>query len=500
MRPGRATLLLAFILLGGLALRLYHLGTESLWLDEGISLLIARWDLASLLRGDWDWQLPLYPVILHYWMAIFGHGEVSGRMVSALCGALSVLLAYRVGASLFGRPAGLLAALFLALSPLHVLYSQEARRYSLHILLSLASMSCFLKVIRTGRAAIAAAYLATSLGLLYSQNLAWLIVAAQNAFVGIRWLGRGEAGKLSGKAWCLLQAILLALFSPGLVRTWSYYQKFHQQVQGGLPVEKATLSTLGRTLADYSGWSAAEAIYALLIAVALLSPFLARSARKSFTSLAPGILRSSESDGWGTLLCTLWLLIPIASLLAFSLLMTPAFVTRLTLGALPAFCLLSARGAMAIRPPSLRAASVAAIAAFSLLTLHDYYRLPHKERWREVAAYLDENGREGDLLVFHQGAYLKACFDRYSEKGGIARTRFPFRGMAVSEGNIGEFARLVGDRRRVWLILCQSGDNRGLMKKALGGEQALRNRMVYPYYNILARRQMEIEVCLFERR
>ncbi len=49
-----------------------------------------------------------------------------GRAVVATCGVVSVYLVYRLGKEAFSRPVGLLAALFLAVEPLHVRYSHVA--------------------------------------------------------------------------------------------------------------------------------------------------------------------------------------------------------------------------------------------------------------------------------------------------------------------------------------------------------------------------------------
>jgi 4-amino-4-deoxy-L-arabinose transferase-like glycosyltransferase len=49
-----------------------------------------------------------------------------GRLLSVAMGTASVYLVYRLGRDAFGRPAGLLAALFLAVAPLHVAYSHMA--------------------------------------------------------------------------------------------------------------------------------------------------------------------------------------------------------------------------------------------------------------------------------------------------------------------------------------------------------------------------------------
>jgi uncharacterized membrane protein len=119
--------------------RLYGIASESLWLDETTSLMLARMDLAALTRWtSLDLHPPLYYVLLHYWVALWdsllgstlAESELVLRGLSALAGVLNVLVLYALGRLLFGRGMGLLAALLLALSPYHIYYSQEVRMYA----------------------------------------------------------------------------------------------------------------------------------------------------------------------------------------------------------------------------------------------------------------------------------------------------------------------------------------------------------------------------------
>ena len=131
------------VVLLALALRFYRLDGQSLWGDEGTSVALALRDLAAITQGAaLDIHPPLYYYLLHFWMMALGSGEIAVRGLSALLGAATVGLTYLLGRRLFGCPVGLAAALLLAVSPLQVQYSQEARMYMLATLLGLASAYC----------------------------------------------------------------------------------------------------------------------------------------------------------------------------------------------------------------------------------------------------------------------------------------------------------------------------------------------------------------------
>jgi uncharacterized membrane protein len=114
------------------AVRLYHLDMEPLWFDEAytaISAVKPVGQILALLQSEGN--APLYYFLLHAWTVCFGDGAYALRLVSALIGAATVPLLYWVGARMFSRSAGLLAAALAAFSPLQVHYSQEVRMYAL---------------------------------------------------------------------------------------------------------------------------------------------------------------------------------------------------------------------------------------------------------------------------------------------------------------------------------------------------------------------------------
>jgi mannosyltransferase len=90
---------------------------------------------------------PLYYVLAWGWVQGFGNGEVGLRSLSALLGTATVPVAYLAGATLLSRRAGLVAAALVAVSPLMIWYSQEARAYALLVLLGAVALWLFVRVL-----------------------------------------------------------------------------------------------------------------------------------------------------------------------------------------------------------------------------------------------------------------------------------------------------------------------------------------------------------------
>ena len=132
------------LLLAAAALRLVGLAQNSLWVDEYASLVTARFPLtgipAAALRGD-AFEPPVYFWLLHLVIGRFGESEPVLRSVSVIAGAATVPLVMLLIRAL-GAESGtaLLGAVLLALNPLHIWYSQEARPYALLVFFGVGSL------------------------------------------------------------------------------------------------------------------------------------------------------------------------------------------------------------------------------------------------------------------------------------------------------------------------------------------------------------------------
>jgi mannosyltransferase len=115
------------------------------WMDEGLSVGISSHSLTSIpgvLRHDGS--PPLYYLLLHVWMSVFGSSETATHALSLVFGVLTVPAGTWVAWSLFGRRAGLIAAVIFALNPFLTAYSQETRMYTLMALLGLLATAGFI--------------------------------------------------------------------------------------------------------------------------------------------------------------------------------------------------------------------------------------------------------------------------------------------------------------------------------------------------------------------
>lgn len=178
-RAAMSWLALGAIVVLAAVLRFATLRTQSIWFDEA-----ATWDLVRRPFGAMLSRLPhaestppLFYALEWGWTRVFGDGELGLRSLPALAGLLTVPVAHAIGRRAAGARAGLAAAALVAVNPLLVWFSQEARSYALATLLSVVALLLFLRAQDDRRGRVLAAWaLASALALATHYFTAFVLV------------------------------------------------------------------------------------------------------------------------------------------------------------------------------------------------------------------------------------------------------------------------------------------------------------------------------------
>jgi len=150
----RAFWIVAGLTAGAAALRFATLGAQAYHHDEIVTASrVLRADFVHAMEavGFSESAPPLYYALAWLWTQLTGTGEVGLRSLSAAAGVATVPVAYLLGLELRGRRAGLFAAAFVAVNPMLLWYSQEARGYSLLALLTAVAALYFVRALERGR-------------------------------------------------------------------------------------------------------------------------------------------------------------------------------------------------------------------------------------------------------------------------------------------------------------------------------------------------------------
>lgn len=143
----------------------------SFWMDEGLSVGIASHplgDIPGVLREDGS--PPLYYMLLHVWMDVFGRSETAVHWLSLTAALLCIPSAMWAGWSLWGKRAGYIGAVVCALLPFLTAYGEEARMYALMALFALLAAACYLHAFVYRRRAYLIGFAVFQAAMLYTHS------------------------------------------------------------------------------------------------------------------------------------------------------------------------------------------------------------------------------------------------------------------------------------------------------------------------------------------
>jgi mannosyltransferase len=144
---------------------------------------------------------PLYYALAWVWTQLTGTGELGLRSLSALAGVATVPVAYLLGVELRDRRAGIVAAALVAVNPMLLWYSQEARGYALLTLLTAAAALYFVRALRRSRDV-------TLWGIFSALALATHYFAIFPIALEAAWLLRRRGRQAQAGLWIVLAASL----------------------------------------------------------------------------------------------------------------------------------------------------------------------------------------------------------------------------------------------------------------------------------------------------
>jgi 4-amino-4-deoxy-L-arabinose transferase-like glycosyltransferase len=422
VRAGYLLPLLAIVLVAAFV-RINGLTAQSLWLDEVLTWRSAsapfdRFYSTLLLNENTP---PLFFLLTNLWTKAFGDSDAMLRLPAAIFGIAGVAAMYWLGREAWGSREALLAALLMALSPYHVWYSQEARGYSLLVLLVIVSTACLCRMLRQHAPWTQVAYVVASAAGLYTHPFMGLILVAQNLFLLGRWAWmRGfsappDTPGLTLRRWLTLQGAILVLFA------W-WINKLITLIGVGQPWLTHTTPLLNAFL-SYSGSRALAVLLAGMILIAI----------------GCAALKWHDPTTW---LALLLMAVPILGLWLISTPEQPVFHTRYGTSAIVGLFLLSARG-MALLRPWARTTVVALYIGISAmgLTRPGGARYPEaliKPDLRSPTLIVCREAGQGEVVVLSPRWWIQAVFDRYCRRRDLIRC---------------DLTNIPPDRDRGWLII-----------------------------------------------
>ncbi len=466
--PPRSTLTFASMLTPALliatatALRFFFLARKAFWFDECFSAEVARLGWHDFIRLLWwrEANMSLYYLLLRGWLYL-GSARAYGldpwfiRSFSVLASLATLPAIFWLAQKLFDRRIALIAVALLSCNAYSVRYAQEARSYSLFVLLATLSSGFFVAYFRQQSEQDRRCYILATILAVYAHLYALLLVAAQ-------WVSvRGAKIKFPPG------------ISPGIRRAWIAI------TVAALPL----LAFVGKTGAGPIRWIPRAGAHTLLDywehlagngGPALLLLYAA-ACLPAILPLGRRLFRpAAEWEVWRIQFLLIWLLFPVALTLLLSL-ARPVFLARYFIFCLPAIIILAAAGVANLRKKWMMALCLAFMLLLSLQGTFSYYDRDFdldRDGSEAAATYIYDHAQPGDAILFHIAEaripyefFLSLRKTRDSGSGVRAEPEiiFPRHGdhldyRDVTGNPATEFLRSVpGKYSRVWVVLMSNG-------------------------------------------
>jgi len=401
------------------------LAPGGLWLDEALSVNIAKLPLGQLPGAlVQDGSPPLYYLVLHYWMLLFGQGDFAVRALSGVISTATLPFLWAAGQRAGGRRTAWAALLLGASSPWAIYFGTDTRMYSL---MALESILWYLAVRRalempSRRRLIALA--AVTAALMYTHYWDLYLVAVGGAWLLVRsWLEHRSGEPRSGAHQPpdhpgAAAKALAAMVCGGVVwLPWSpvfVFQVLHTGTPwAGAPSPVDMLSVLsyfaglgawGYTLTFTSFALVALAIFAAPgpKATSVVLEFRAQPRARFVALLVVGSLSAAILAG---------------------ILTGAAFDNRYIGVVFPLFIVLCALGVTTFSSRKVMAALLAVACTVGLLSAKDQNSQPRTQAV-EVAAVLNAQAQPGDTVVYCPDQ-LGPAVDRLLKVPDVTQVTFP---------------------------------------------------------------------------
>jgi len=383
-------IILVLVIFLGFYLRLYDLSNNSFWTDELLSIWHAN-DIVNFKTFFSPHQNnahpPFYFLLLKFWM-VLGSNEFSSRLLSVFFGILVIPATYIMGRQLFSKEACILAAFFVAISPLHILYDREVRMYPLFTLLTIISLYYFIRALKENKKLLWLSYTVFTILNIYTHYHAFLIILAQWTFFIMRF---------SEYKQCVRNAILSQIAIAGCFSFWipSFFYHLNQFSILGEETTRfpVTFGEWIKPIYLFYSYSLGQTVLPWRLPIVLPAAVLFAVA------FFLGLRNLFHKHSINFLLYIFILFIPILAGMFIS-----DLVPRYFLFLSPIYLLIIANGILSLQKKTLQVIFIVLLCSVLSFSLINYYNnrefhvMATIDPWRDVGIYLRDNVRKDDIL------------------------------------------------------------------------------------------------------
>ena len=389
-------------------MRLWKIDFQSLWLDELHTMNesdpdIGWKDMLFYLKCC-DQHPPLYFFLARISFELFGHTEISARLISAISGTVSIWGMYLLGKEILNRNLGLIAAVLTSVNFYNLYYSQEARGYILAFLFATFSFLFLIRLLKKMNVKSSILYSVFSLLLLYSHYYSLFVLASQIAIIILLFFFTKKIDRKSYIKCFLLSGLIVA----GGYLPWLPHLQAISNIQS-FWVPPVPITFFYDFFFEYFGHM--KFLKPILLALLMVYAFKVLYAEKK---LASNPVKSNPL-WFSFIVLSIWIIVTYLIPFLRSLLVVPMLFPRYTIVVLPAFLIIIAYGIELINFKPVKMFVLSAFIIISLITIiisRRYYSKVLKSQFREMTQFVVENNKENypiinELVSWHHQYYFK---------------------------------------------------------------------------------------------
>ena len=394
-------LIILSILLLALFLRVYDLSKESLWKDEALDIMVASKEtipdlIKSLIIVEVN-SPPLNTLILHYWSNFFGFSEFSIRFISVIFGTCIVFMVYLVSKELFDIKTSILAMILSATSTTNLLYSQEARQYSVFAFLALSSTFFLIKMIKSEdtqkKNIFVVFYFIINILMIYTHIIGLIFFFIQTMFLALF-----EQKLFFSKKTILFEIISFVLAFPILLFTLKVFLRTQKRIISDLYLKGAPslIAELG-----YLNLLWPALIFALLFIIFYLKFKKTSNLCRLYLNFENYIKTKSRKNNIILFLSILPILIYVVYGIFVNLNFPyPYFITKYPYLVLAFVHIFISRNLIILNSKKIFYFLVTIIFLISLLMIFNFYATETKSDWRTATEIIRKNIKGNDIIVY----------------------------------------------------------------------------------------------------
>lgn len=376
--------LLVLLIVGvGLCLRLLKIGDHGFFIDEVYTALVVNGKADPELIA-FDSIRPLYFELMKFW-TMFRQDEVWMRLFSTIFGVANIALVYQLGKMVASKKVGLIAAIVLALSPMEIHYSQQARMYTLGSFFALLGSIFLMDAFNAGRKISLFAWAVSRTLMILTLPLTAVLIGVDVLLAFLNSERKKFLPNLLG--WLVVVGLL---WSPVLNTMWQLnMNSAYDEWRGNLAIPLAsdfttmiinfTCSAL--PLQEWQGPPVQD-----ILSLGYILAFVA--------VLAIGVFSNKNKSA------VLWGIAPLFAIFAISFFAKPLLITRYSMFTAPFIFIVAATGYVQLWKSNKIAAIVMQVlfASAIAVNLNYFYNHPVHEDWRAATNYVMSKEKAGDEI------------------------------------------------------------------------------------------------------